>query len=366
MKPESIRSIPSAAGGITRLVCAKLGDCGKDVSNILIRAGLSPGLVKNPAARLEARAQVRLLELAARELDDDLFGFHLAHGFDVREIGLVYYVMASSERLADALRYAERYSQIVNEGVRLHVAPGDGAAVALDYVDCDRRLDRHHVEFWLAALVRICREITDSRFALQRLKMKHVRSAPPDEFRAFFGVEVEFGADVDEIVFASPVASLPAARHDAHLNNLLRQYAEKALASRPARHANIRLAVERILPELLPHGKATATEVARRLGTSSRSLSRKLHEGEASFARILDELRQALAKHHLAERELSVSEIAWLLGYREVSSFTHAFRRWAGMTPRQFRLDKNHEPATPKTSRRTNQHRQRQGRTSMA
>jgi AraC-like DNA-binding protein len=49
-------------------------------------------------------------------------------------------------------------------------------------------------------------------------------------------------------------------------------------------------------------------------------------------------LRASLARRYLADRELPVSEIAWLLGYREVSSFTHAFRRWSGVTPREFRL----------------------------
>jgi AraC-like DNA-binding protein len=78
--------------------------------------------------------------------------------------------------------------------------------------------------------------------------------------------------------------------------------------------------------------------VSRRLGISSRSLSRKLREEKTTFAGVLDELRAALAKRHLADRDLLISEVAWLLGYREVSSFTHAFRRWTGVTPREFRL----------------------------
>ena len=88
---------------------------------------------------------------------------------------------------------------------------------------------------------------------------------------------------------------------------------------------------------MLPHGSAVASQVARRLGMSSRTLSRKLGEEGTSFAEILDQLRAALAKHYLDDEALSVSEIAWLLGYREVSSLTHAFKRWTGRTPRQFR-----------------------------
>jgi hypothetical protein len=72
-------------------------------------------------------------------------------------MGLVYYVIASSDQLADALRNAERYSQINNEGVRLRFSmQGGTAAIALDYVNVDRHGDRHRMEFWLVTLVRIC------------------------------------------------------------------------------------------------------------------------------------------------------------------------------------------------------------------
>ena len=115
--------------------------------------------------RVETRAQIKVLELAAQELQDELFGFHLARSFDLREIGLVYYVLASSEQLVDALRDCERYSMINNEGVRLHFSLAPSAAIALDYVNVDRWSDRHHLEFWLVTLMRICRQVTDSRLA---------------------------------------------------------------------------------------------------------------------------------------------------------------------------------------------------------
>ena len=337
-EPERFGTIPSATGGITRLACARLHESGKNVAAVLIRAGVVPADVKDPSVRLDAGAQIKVLEIAAQELADDFLGFHLAHGFDVREIGLVYYVMASSERLSEALRNVERYSRIVNEGVRLRVRLGDGAAIALDYVNLKRRWDRHHIEFWLVTLVRMCREITGSRLAPRRLRVRHSRADLPADFRSFFGADIEFGADVDEIVLSEAVAALPAFRHDSYLNRLLRRYAERALASKTASRIPLRLQVERVLSELLPHGKANTTAVARKLGTSSRSLSRKLQEEGTTFAEILDSLRRALAEAYLAERDLLVSEIAWLLGYQEVSSLTHAFKRWSGLTPRQYRL----------------------------
>ena len=332
---EGFGSIPSATGGIARLACARLEETGKDPAVVLSKAGVTPEVAGDPAIRLEVRTQIKLLDLAAEELRDDLLGFRLARDFDLREIGLAYYVMASSEQLADALQ--RRAVQRINNGLVGIDLQNGGATIALDYVDVDRNADRHQVEFWLVTLVRICRQVTEGRLAPSRLKMRHFRNGTPAEFRTFFGSDVEFGADVDAISFPPPIASLPVVGRDEYLNELLRRYAEEALARKPRELPTVRSKVEEILPKLLPHGKALASEVARRLGLSTRTLSRKLGEEGTSFAEILDQLRAALAKRYLGDETLPVSEIAWLLGYREVSSLTHAFKRWTGMTPRRFR-----------------------------
>ena len=88
---------------------------------------------------------------------------------------------------------------------------------------------------------------------------------------------------------------------------------------------------------LLPHGKANAIEVARRIGMSHRTLARKLSSEGLTFSQIAEELKGDLAGQYLRDGDLPISQIAWLLGYREVSAFTHAFKRWTGMTPRQAR-----------------------------
>ena len=341
-KLNGFNSIPSATGGIARLACARLDEMGKDSAVILSQVGLTREEAQDSAIRLEVRTQIKLLELAAEEVHDEWLGFHLARSFDLRKIGLVYYVIASSEKLEDALRNAGRYSQINNEGVRLRFRmQGEAAVIALDYVNVDRHADRHHIEFWLVTLLRICRQLTNGRLSPLRLKTRHFRNGMPAELRTFFGVDIEFGANADEIWFPRPIALLPVVGRDEYLNELLRQYAEEALARKPQVRPTVRSKAEDVLPKLLPHGRATASEVARQLGMSSRTLSRKLAEEDTSFAEILDELRAALAKRYLRDDTLPVSEIAWLLGYGEVSSLTHAFKRWTGMTPRRFRCDES-------------------------
>jgi AraC-like DNA-binding protein len=303
----------------------------------LSRAGLTVEQIDDPGVRLTVQSQIKFLELAAEVLHDDSLGFHLAQDYDLREIGLLYYVLASSEILADALHRAERYSGITNEGISLQARIGKETAIALNYVNIDRRSDRHQIEFWLMSLVRLCRQLTNRRLVPGRVRVIHHRKKTPAEFRSFLGCEIEFGSSVDEIVFPAAVKLMPIVSADPYLNRLLLKYCEEALAHRPAHGATLRSSVENAITPLLPHGKANASEVARQLGMSHRTLARRLAAEQLTFSEIQTDLKTDLAKRYLLEGDLPISQIAWLLGYREVSAFTHAFKRWTGTAPRQSR-----------------------------
>jgi AraC-type transcriptional regulator len=93
--------MPSASGGIARMVYARLRERSIPAMPLLSKAGLSIEQIDDRAAHLKVWSQIRFLELAADALQDDLLGFHLARDYDLREIGLLYYVMASSELKGD-------------------------------------------------------------------------------------------------------------------------------------------------------------------------------------------------------------------------------------------------------------------------
>jgi AraC-like DNA-binding protein len=130
---------------------------------------------------------------------------------------------------------------------------------------------------------------------------------------------------------------LPGVGADVHLKKLLSQYADEAISERASRRASLRSLVEDQIVQLLPHGKANASEMARRLGMSHRTLARALSSEGTTFSELLYSSRRALSKRYLQEFELPISQVAWLLGYSDVSSFTHAFARWTGLTPKAYR-----------------------------
>lgn len=328
--------MPSATGGIARLVWARLRDAGIAADDLLSRAGLTLAQIEDRKARVSAESQIRFLELGAEALQDDSLGFHLARDFDLREIGLLYYVAASSATVAEAFAKAERYCRLANEGITLRFAPKE-MTITLTYVGVERRSDRHQIEFWLTSIIRLNRALTNRRLIPSRLKMVHRRRTTPSEIKSFLGCEIAFGSDVDGIAFPVSVGPMPLESADHHLNDLLVTYCEEALAHRKSSATSLRSSVENAIAPLLPHREARVEETARRLGMSHRTLVRRLALEGLTFSGILDEMKIDLAKSYLKDDGLPISQTAWLLGYGEVSAFTHAFKRWTGMTPRQWR-----------------------------
>jgi AraC-like DNA-binding protein len=338
--PEANRlgALPHAMGAITRLAYMRARAAGLDVALLAKRANLTIDQLDDPSVQVKVKDQITFLNLAAEALQDDLLGFHLALPCDLRELGLLYYVSASSETLGEALQRAARYSVIVNEGVCLsYVNGGKDISITFDYVGVSRHVDRHQIEFFMTILVGMVRHLTGQRVVPTRVKLVHRRDRVDPELLDFFGCGLQFRARSDEVAFSAAAKQMPVVGADPYLNKLLIGYCEEALARRPANLGSFRSMVENAIVPLLPHGKADAGEIARRLGLSRRTFARRLTLEGVTFTQVLQSLRSDLAERYLADETLSISQIAWLLGYQEVSAFTHAYKRWTGRTPREGR-----------------------------
>jgi len=179
--------------------------------------------------------------------------------------------------------------------------------------------------------------LTNRHLQASRVSFIHRRRSHASELRTFFGSEVTFGAAADEVIFPPSIKQIAVVDADPYLNDVLIKYCEQAIAARSTKPSSFGLIVENLIALHLPHGDARIGEIARKLGVSQRTLARRLSAEGLTFAAILQRLKSDLAQRHLADETLSISEIAWLLGYQDVSAFTHAFKRWTGRTPTAIR-----------------------------
>jgi AraC-like DNA-binding protein len=232
-------------------------------------------------------------------------------------------------------------SRIVNESVRLKLTKQPKSVIAeIEVVGIPRHQAKQNAEFWMGTIIKAFREITGRHIRPVRVSFAHVRTSDLREFERSYGCPVEFGAKSDQVEFSNETFALPLVTKDPHLLETLRPFAEEAAASRHTSVGSLRHAVENEVQRLLPHGRASAANVAKALAISARSLGRRLAAEGTTYADVIDQMRHSLALQYLKEPGFTSAQIAWLLGYESGTSFNHAFKRWTGPTPSAARTEK--------------------------
>lgn len=330
-QPSSTRR---CAGVLSRVAYEYARRRGVVVAPLLEKAGLTQKEIDSPNLRIGVVNQIKFVGLVAAALGDELLGFHLVDGFEFGAIGLLYYVAASAETLGAALNRVARYIKIQNDGLRFEVLPKKNSIhLRLHYTGVPRYTDVHQIGSMIALMIRIGRHLTGSTLKPTVARIIHHIHHGKSELEKLLDAKVEDGARVDEIELPAASLNLPIVSADSHLHDLCVRACEEALARRRPKESPLKVKVENAIAALLPHGQARHDLVAAELGMSPRTLTRRLAAEGVSFAEILKEVREALAKRYIADRTLPISQIAWLLGYAEVSGFTRAFQRWTGMVP---------------------------------
>ena len=308
---------------------------GIDPAPIFRAAGIDPAALKVPGTRVPARTSQRLLRLAEETVGDPSLGIDVArqmHGTALHAVG---YAWLSSATLGEACRRFARYMRVLTELWTMRIEEGSGG-VRIAFLFAGAQPPAVWVHDWLAAgFVRLCRITYGEAFT--PLDVTVVRSAPDPRapFDEWFRCPIVWAAARASVLcrredLAQP---LPTANPDVALANerVALEYLERL------DRADIVTQVRRRVLELLPSGPPTQMEIARALALSPRTLHRRLAEAKTSFAGLLDETRRELAAGYLQRTDYSVAEVAYLVGFAEVSSFNRAFRRWTGSSPSAVR-----------------------------
>jgi AraC-like DNA-binding protein len=208
--------------------------------------------------------------------------------------------------------------------------------IELSYAGVARHTDQQQMEFIVTMLVRSCRVLTGQNLPAA-IHFAHRRPKEASVLEAYFAGRVIFGAGVDKIIFGKKAGQLPVVRADPYLDEILLDYCEQALASRRTNSSSLRSRIENAIAPVLPHGEAKFDEIAQKLGVSRRTLARRLKEEGLTFSEVLQKLRTDLIARYLSESNLSISQIAWLVGFRSVGAFSHSCKRWSGTSPKMLR-----------------------------
>nr|WP_026111664.1 AraC family transcriptional regulator [Winslowiella toletana] len=326
--------LAAAASGLGDFICDK----GGDVDRIFGVSGIDPELLASPTLSLGLINYCRVLEEAARSSGFDNFGLHYGKQFKPQSLGLIGYVGLCSANLEQAL-------QNVVSAFPFH--QHDTLTRLVDRGDCWRfdyqvrhgaiLCRRQDAELTLGMIMNLIRHVTGKSWSPREVHFEHPRPEQWHEHCKVFDAPVYFDQPFNSLVIPKRDLARAMPDSDPILLTVMQDAIRRLNCSAPLQNI-VDQARSQVHLALL-QGEPVLDDVAEKMGLSSWSLQRRLRDEGLSFTALVDKVRCEMATHYLQQKQLPISEMALLLGYSEVSAFSRAFRRWFGISPRQWRQD---------------------------
>ncbi|GAA6157320.1 AraC family transcriptional regulator [Pyruvatibacter sp.] len=340
--------MPSVTFGFGRAVAEAAGMKLSEDGALLCNGEVLLRVAQTTDGRLKDTDYFDLIDLVRSRVPDDFVlveAFATAIGVD--HIGALGLAMKTAPTLRDSLGRIERYFRLVTDTATYRLDES-GNPVLLRF---EARTGEHpaldlRTECALASLVRNMGAFVEGDLVLEHVSFRHSPRTNPDRYVATFGCPVRFDADKDAIAMQPATLSLPNRLGDVSISEFLTNHLETEIG--PLREDTpIRTTLMHRLKRALSSGIPQAADVARDMGLSERTLYRRLSDEGITFREVLVEAQSTLAQELLRDSNSSIAEIAFLTGFSEQSSFTRAFKRWAGQAPAQFRQQPRPVPGPP-------------------
>lgn len=307
---------------------------GYDADRLLSAVAVERQTLDDPDALIPCAASGALIDHALRERPLKNLGVWLASRTPIGAHGLLDYLIMTADTVGQGLRNLAQYLRVLT-GAPFLLELREQADPVLVMYHADAAAAAFGVEYSVALNVLHIREETGNRATAEYVSFAH-QPEDASEIEAMLRCRVRAGASWSGIAFSRVSWAMPFPRRDSVVHRLLERHAESVQpGTTPSDNLtrDLRSAIESHFTD----GKIQLSTVARDLGTSTRTLQRRLGAAGLSYQRVVDSTRRESAETLITHSSLSVGEIAYLLGYSEPAAFHRAFRRWTGTTPHLFR-----------------------------
>jgi len=314
---------------------------GAEADDALHRAGLDTRDLTDPDRRAPLIRYLQLLENCAVVLADPQFGLKFGAQYEPRHAGVVGNIALASRTVGEAFEAMGRYlPTMVDATVHGMEVSGGVAFVYSYYIDPLMMSYRQKADWAIAFACNLVRAgLGDPRWTPQEVLLPQLAEETPAERRTraeIMGDNIRVGHPWAGIRFDADLLKRPMATADAMIKSLMRHYGDLRLAALPEPRGETEQ-LRREIARLLVKGESGVERLADAMGASVRTLQRRLQDAGVNYKDLQNYVRKTLALNLLENEQLALGEIAFSLGYSEVSAFNHAFRRWVGQSPGQYR-----------------------------
>jgi len=332
-----MRARPMIAATVTTGLLDAIRSAGADPEQFIRQVGLDNSVLLNTDGFLPCSVYARALEGAAGLTSDSCFGLHFGERANPKRIGPLAYAVLNSPTIAAAFETAGRYLHVHNEAAQVNFsAETDLAYLRYTLANLDLEEPRQFNEYSMAVVLNTLRIMVGSHWAPREVHFVHKTPEQTAEHARIFKAPVVFNCADNALVMEREFCAQPVPAADPNLFKILRHYLDDVL-SRAPREDELLASIRKTIAELMKDGSPEIGRVAKRLALSPRTLQRRLKDIGLEFKALVDDTRRRFAIEYLKDSENTLTEIAFLLGYSEVSAFSRAFKRWTGTTPLDYR-----------------------------
>lgn len=312
------------------------GPMGLSAEDLFAAAGVTREQMAAPNARVPLTVANDMLKRAIQITGQPALGVLAGLQMKISHHGYIGFAAMTAKNIGEALRIAERFAPLRTTAVDLQLmVEGDIASLTMVF---DTELEPLRQTALIAVSVGLLQmgAALTGRTLTGRGEFTFAKPDYFDDFLTFLGDNVVvFDQPANRVVFPSDYLDLPLVMRDPESSRMALEQCERELASL-GEFASVTGRV-RALVQSTPHGFLSLEEVAERMHVSSRTLKRQLAAQSTTFSDLLDGIRREKALLLLANRALTVEQVADRLGYSDVANFTRAFRRWTNSTPTAWR-----------------------------
>lgn len=314
-----------------------IDDAGASQEEILEGLGMDRAALSRPEGFIPCADFARILDAAAQQTRDQAFGLHFGARSNPKNNGCLAYAVMNSPTVSSAFATAARYIHLHNEAARLALAESKDLTY-WSYTVNNLELEqcRQFVDYGMAAALNVVRVMVGSQWSPREVHLEHEAEGRIADYRSVFRSPVIFACSTNAFVMDTEFCKQPVAAADPNLFRILTCYLDDVLSRTPKNDAWL-APIRAAIVQLMKQGELNLLRAAKALGVSPRTLQRQLSQRGLSFAEVVENTRRGLAVDYLKGRENTLTEIAFLLGYSEVSAFNRAFKRWTGKTPMAYR-----------------------------
>ncbi|MCW9035598.1 MAG: AraC family transcriptional regulator, partial [Rhodospirillales bacterium] len=299
--------------------------------------GVDPSIVGQHGRKTLFNNYVAYFDTAARHTGDPVFGLHYGAVTRPNRSGIPGYAILNSATFRDALLNFIKTLPVIAEGIDQYLHEDEEVAY-YQWALTEETESAHwqYSEYVNAFLLSMFRGFMGRRWVPLEVHYQHPPPGDIRQFRRVFEVPVLFARPINALVIDRKDLNRRNPRYDGNLLKLLLHEAEEELSWRRRPTDPIRT-VRTAISQALAQGASDIDYVAERLSMKPRSLQRFLKTHGMGYRELIDEVRFELGRTLLADPSLPMTEIAFRLGYSEVSAFSRAFNRWAGVSPKEYR-----------------------------